>query len=98
LGHLFISWQEAHSKGCSKLFKTSTHQGKGFYSCNSAEVHVAVVAVANPFCCCCLLLLLLLLQADTVAALQAVIAEGEADHMPVHLRAYRIAQLNEHFK
>jgi hypothetical protein len=44
------------------------------------------------------LLLLLLLQADTVAALQAVIAEGEADHMPVHLRAYRIAKLNDHFK
>jgi hypothetical protein len=27
-----------------------------------------------------------------------VIAEGEADHIPVHLRAYRIAKLNEHFK
>ncbi|WIA42049.1 hypothetical protein OEZ86_009337 [Tetradesmus obliquus] len=35
--------------------------------------------------------------ADTMAALQTVVAEGEADHIPVHLRAYRIAKLNEHF-
>jgi hypothetical protein len=33
------------------------------------------------------------LQADTVAFLQAVVAEGDADHLPSHIRAYRIAQL-----
>jgi hypothetical protein len=33
------------------------------------------------------------LQADTIAFLQAVIAEGEADHLPSHVRAYRIAEM-----
>jgi hypothetical protein len=60
----------------------------------NAEADVSTIAAATWW----LLLLLLLLQADTVTALQAIIAEGEADHMPVHLRAYRIAKLNERFK
>lgn len=35
------------------------------------------------------------LQRDTVAALDAVIAEGDADHIPSHYRAWRIAQLGK---
>ncbi len=33
------------------------------------------------------------MQADTIAFLQAVVAEGDADHLPSHIRAYRIAEM-----
>lgn len=32
-------------------------------------------------------------QADTITFLKAVIAEGDADHLPNHVRAYRIGEL-----
>jgi hypothetical protein len=32
-------------------------------------------------------------QADTVTLLQAIVAEGDADHLPSHVRSYRIAKM-----
>jgi phage-related holin len=45
-----------------------------------------------------LLLLLVAVQADTIAALQAVVAEGEADHLSSELKAGRIIRLVQNFK
>lgn len=52
---------------------------------------VLVCCVPRAVLCCAVLPPLQ--QADTVTFLKAVIAEGDADHLPNHVRAYRIGEL-----
>jgi hypothetical protein len=44
-------------------------------------------APQTPSCCCCRT------QADTRAVLEAFVAEGDADHIPSHIRSYRMMKM-----
>lgn len=62
-------------------------------------LHFVCMCVALTLCCvlvcavCRVLCCAPLQQADTITFLKAVIAEGDADHLPNHVRAYRIGEL-----